>query len=454
MNKCYFDLSQEQSGKTDDYIKKGAFEKKDLFFIAGIIGVYFLFRMIPYSSSLSYLLQISIAASSIILYLQKPIMTFPVILILNVLPNQIFYATNSEFANHYQLNSTMVLIMLGIMFAYKLFVCKKGKLVVGMNSTYLFPMVFLMAISVVGAVQPAYYSLDFYMLLLIYIAIPFFMESENDVNIVWLSFCLCGTLFSFALFSNLNTFGNIYEMAVMADRNYLAMFGVISLMFLINFVSAKHKSKYRVLSIGAIVVSAIIAWLIFSFASRTAFILMILFIALQLMTTFGNNKKAAFIITVGTAILIWLVYNSEVASFLFARFQMASATTGNGRYTIAAEFLSGFWDSNILRKLMGYGLNGYLVTGHVAHNVYLGVLLDFGVLCFILLMIVLVKITYYLWRSKYRLFLVSFLIFLVYMGTLDAHTDPAGACFLSAMAGIADVGKKDLYRIKLGELEI
>ena len=64
MNKCYFDLCQEQSGKTDDYIKKGAFEKKDLFFIAGIIGVYFLFRMIPYSSSLSYLLQISIAASS------------------------------------------------------------------------------------------------------------------------------------------------------------------------------------------------------------------------------------------------------------------------------------------------------------------------------------------------------------------------------------------------------
>ncbi len=444
MNTC--DISSNKLLKKNPDAKKAVFEKKELLFIAAIIGMYFLFRTVAYSSSLSYLFQIAIVGVTILLFLSKPIMTFPVILILNVLPNQIFYATNSEFANHYQLNSMMVIIMLGVLFVYKLVVCKKGKLVVGMNSTYLFVMVILMAISIVGATQPAFYSLDFYMLLLIYVAIPLFMETENDVNIIWLSFCSCGILFAITLFSNLNTFGNIYDMAVMADRNYLAMFGILSLMLLINFVSAKHNAKYRLLSIGAIVVSAIIAWLIFSFASRTAFVLMILFIALQLITIFGNNKKAAFIISIGTVVLIWLVYNSDVASFLFERFQMASMSTGNGRYTIAAEFLSGFWNSNLLRKLMGYGLNGYLVTGHAAHNVYLGVLLDFGIVCFILLMIVLVKIAYSLWKSKYRAFFVSFLIFLIYMGTLDAHTDPAGACFLSAMAGIADVVTKSMRK--------
>lgn len=439
MNKYYTTFNQKQSEKTVDYIKKIPFEKKDLFFMAGIIGVYFMFRTIPYHSTLSYLFQIFIVALSLLLYLPKPIMIFPVILILNVLPNQIFYATNSEFANHYQLNSIMIIIMLGIMLVYKLIICKKGKLVIGLNSTYLFVMVILMAVSIVGAIQPEFYSSDFYMLLFIYVAIPLFMETEDDINIVWLSFCLCGILFAITLFLNLNTLGNIYDMSVIADRNYLAMFGILVLMFLINFVSAKHYYKYRLLSIGAIIVSAIIAWLIFSFASRTAFILMILFVALQLLTIFGNNKKAAFFISVGTVVLIWFVYNSDVATFLFERFQMDSTSTGNGRYTIAGEFLSGFWNSNLLRKLMGYGLNGYLVSGHVAHNVYLGVLLDFGLVCFIILMIVLVKIAYNLWKSKYRVFFVSFLIFMVYMATLDIHTNPMGACFLASFAGISDV---------------
>ncbi len=445
MNKCDINLLKAQTMAKDNETKKKVFETKDLIFMAVVVGIYFLFRTVTYNTILSYVFQCAIVCTVWSLYLLKPIMSFPVVLILNVLPNQIFYATNSDFKNHYSLNAKMVFIMLLLMVAYRLIVVQKGKIISGLNATTFIPMVILMGVSLFWADTSSYYSSNFYMILLTYIAFPLFMRDEYDVNVVWLSICISGGIYALSLIGAFREFGNIYEIGAMTDRNYLAMFGVMSITFFTNFAGAKHEKKYRVLTILSIIISMIIAWLVFSFASRTAFILLIAFIVLYTLMSFRDNKSP-FLIVSAVVVMALMVYNSDITSFLFERFGMSSLIGGNGRVSIALSYIDTFLEGNIAFKLLGHGYCNLFDTVAASHNVYLGILLDFGLICFIFFSIIIVRILCNLWKSRYRHFIVAFVVFMVYMVTLDIHTNPGGACFLAAFAGISDVVKRSRMR--------
>lgn len=414
-------------------------------YLIGMTIMLLIMQIFPYNHYISIMIQMFVVGVTIIFYRNKPIVSLAAILMLQVVPSQLFYASNSEFQSHYQLNSTMVVIMCLMLFVYRLWQ-KKGNLKVSRVSTITFFLALFMCLSMLWTDDRTYYNSDFFIIPILYLTIPYFINDEYDIRFAWMAFSVSGAFFVLKMLLNTLNIGTIYDIKASIDRNYLALFTMIGLMVTAIALFQKNRFKNKIYLLMLAGVSVVSVVLVLTYASRTAFILMAAFTALLLVYVCFHNKKAVVLIVCLAAIAIWWGATSDAGVFLIKRFSDSTLSTANGRTDIARIYMSEFLSGNIIYKLMGHGYKAFRATHNgvalFAHNSYLAFLMDFGLIGECLYVLILFRTLKHLWHSDYKIVSVAFVVMLVYMFALEVHQDIAGICFLMTCAGIGDVNRK------------
>lgn len=422
-------------------IEVGYLPKKYWSYLTVTAVLSLLFEMFPYNRYAGILIQFAIVGMTIVFYLGTPVVALAAVLMLRVIPSTIFYASNSDYQTHYQLNSKMIIIMCVLLFFNKI---RKQRFVIIKNRisslTLLLAVYMLVSRLITG--NSVYYTSDFYVLPVLYICISFFIENRYDVRFAWLSFSVATMVLISRMLSTSLYIGTIYIINATIDRNYLAMVTIICFMMTMTSVFYRGDFANRLYLIIALITSMAAVYLVLTYASRTAFILMTCFVAFLLIYAFFNNKKAVIIICIFTLVAIRIGTKTDAAVFLLDRFSNANLSSANGRTDIASRYLLEFASENILFKLFGQGYKVFSADFNgvkaFAHNSYLGMLIDFGLLGVGLYIFTLIRTLERLWRSQFRILVVSYIVMMVYMLSIEIHQDIAGVCYLMTCAGIAD----------------
>lgn len=145
---------------------------------------------------------------------------------------------------------------------------------------------------------------------------------------------------------------------------------------------------------------------------RTAFIVLIAALILPIVLSLkkGEGKKGRQVLLLILIIaLLFITYNYLSSVFditLFERFEDIGEDEGSGRLTIYKEVIEGFGNSSFLEKLFGHGFNGVANDGVVmfrpdwatsvsatsAHNDFLEVIYDYGIIGLLFYIVIIVKL--------------------------------------------------------------
>ena len=214
--------------------------KKRWIYLIFVIILFLGAQIVPYKSSLSILFQIGVIGITILFYYDTPCVSLAAILFLYVVPSTTFYATNSEFQNHYQLNNEMVTILCIFFLLIKL-VQKKGKIKARSISIYSTLFGILLLVSVLTAGKTKYYTSNFYTKALMYIAISWFIETPEDIEFSLFSFLFAGATFVAVILAQYIRAGTIYSAGASANRNYLALFDLHVFFIALSSIFIKYE---------------------------------------------------------------------------------------------------------------------------------------------------------------------------------------------------------------------
>lgn len=191
---------------------------------------------------------------------------------------------------------------------------------------------------------------------------------------------------------------------------------------------------------------------------RTALIVIVIaFCVPYIINLFMLNRKHKFkiamsLVTIaGTIVLLYGFLLDKFNIIVFERFQNISTDGGSGRLDIYRTVIDSFGNSNIFHKLLGHGYNGvfsYGVTYTSAHNDFLEILFDnglVGVFLYLIFVIGMISIGIKLLRLKKvsALSMVSALLVFLCM-SLTSHLIIYPTYFIYLVI-IIMIGRADLY---------
>jgi len=143
--------------------------------------------------------------------------------------------------------------------------------------------------------------------------------------------------------------------------------------------------------------------------------IVVLFVALlplvkYILTSYSRNviRKMAFIVFAILASLIAVYFFGDYFSAAMARFQKLEEDGGSGRNTMYMLYLTRFWESDFIHELFGHGLyagvwgNGrkYAFIGLLAHNDWLEMLYDFGIVGCFLYILIFISVFVKIWNNR------------------------------------------------------
>ena len=139
----------------------------------------------------------------------------------------------------------------------------------------------------------------------------------------------------------------------------------------------------------------------------------------------SSGKEVIMIISIIIASYVAIYIFGDFINESMSRFDSMEEDGGSGRDVLYKLYLFHFLQSDVIHQLFGHGLfaglwgktHEYAFSSFVAHNDWLEILFDFGVIGILLFMIIFRDIFVLLWKSRrnkgvlYFMLLVSFLIF-------------------------------------------
>ena len=223
---------------------------------------------------------------------------------------------------------------------------------------------------------------------------------------------ILGQSFYFKLYSKENESTNLWTLLLILpifyiSYRYLTIFFVDpdSLFFVIllfPLVFCFNKDTYRIITF-------ILVGLICAFSAKRSILIaysmsVVLFI---LQYSFFNRNKKVSIKRVGILIgllvaLYWFVTNnSEVINKILFRFQGIKDDSGSGRTDLYDILLTSFKNSSLYNQMFGHGYRSAIsvLNGVPAHNDFLEILYDFGVIPLFIYVIILLKFVYFCFCS-------------------------------------------------------
>lgn len=99
----------------------------------------------------------------------------------------------------------------------------------------------------------------------------------------------------------------------------------------------------------------------------------------------SKNRRILFVFLFVVLFVLIVILNDYTENFFVYRFSIALKTGGNGRLDLWKNTLDAFGESNMLEKLIGHGFDAVEANlGQSAHNEYIEILYDFGIIGFII----------------------------------------------------------------------
>ncbi len=238
-------------------------------------------------------------------------------------------------------------------------------------------------------------------------------KSLKDINLWSLSFVLISFFLSLLFIINRDKFAEAYygqglERTTWMDPNYFGMvIGMgytVALLELLGHGLSYHESKrfdlFRILYVATIILSVIVLVLN---ASRGA--LLAVAAATTVALIFSRVKMGGKIVIVALMVAgIVFLYQNSYFDLLEYRMENEHTAEGNGRYYIWHNKLSTFFSGDPISMIIGYGYDGGLKLGYNTirrgtHNDFISFLVEYGVIGFIMFLIMLLKPVFKAFKS-------------------------------------------------------
>lgn len=243
----------------------------------------------------------------------------------------------------------------------------------------------------------------------------FCLCTSKEMNISRLKYCfILIMLVSTVLFFKISTART--AMIISNLEGYIASVNYIYFPLLtLPWIFLVKKEAIRNFLLFVIFLAAIIS------AKRSAILICILIAIVYIWFNYIKNKKSHAIIRIAIPIIfivcIYFFISNVMSSrseYVFSRFSSISEDKGSGRDIVWRNVLDTYSKSPVLEKIIGHGHNSAIIVnrGHnidlSAHNDFLEVLFDYGIIgliLYLLLHIYLIKRLFFLKRNKSELFL-------------------------------------------------
>ena len=199
---------------------------------------------------------------------------------------------------------------------------------------------------------------------LMYIIIPYFIESDEDIIMSRIAFALAGVFMAIGILPYIINYGDLSSYttfingnSLLVDRNYQSLFIMLCVLQIIVLLIETGKRLALILKVGLI--STIIANLAIVVAggSRSAIITMMSGIIIYLIINRKNISKFIFFLLI-VSLLGIIAYQMGLFDVVIERFNANDVSSGNGRFDIWKLFIDSYFNGNIISWLFGRGLVG------------------------------------------------------------------------------------------------
>lgn len=260
------------------------------------------------------------------------------------------------------------------------------------------------------------------LLLLPFTLFWFFYVLSNKYNlrkliIISMSVLTIGLIYTY--YKNYNINLNYFETETTTNTSYFVMY---MLPFLLCY-----KNKY--IKTILIVITILV---VFSSLKRTGSIAVILAIVVFIYVELAKDKKkwknTLFIIILGTAVYYLISYGGLSDNILISRFEKLPEDQGSGRILVWESTWEMIKESNVLQVFFGHGFNMVQTDSPLklsAHNDFIEVLYDFGIIGFILLLTTYIQLIRFVLKlikieSKYAAPMAASVVLMI-IGSMSSH---------------------------------
>lgn len=408
-----------------------------------ILGIQFvlsaLLILMPYNSSLNQLMQIGIMALSALFYVYEPVSAISSIVMFNILPTTVNTATSTGNATGvYYLGYKLSWVLLLVLAAIYLLM-HRNELVIRQQKWRCIGFGAYMLISQLWVSDTTYYSDTFYLLIGIYIIFPLLINCEEDIRFVRNTFVLVGVILTVQMVIYTLSSGTIQESGSLINSNYLSLTTMIILTLNLSFLFENYISNRFKILLSLIVIFS--SFLLISYASRTAFLVLVAYILLITAMLLKENRKALIGMFCITVVATILIFSLGIYEYLESTFFEENFETGNGRTLLWAQYLHEFKTENIVLKIFGRGFHifraQYLSFKIFAHNSYLSILIDFGLVGFILFVMGIISCVQRMAKMKQYSMAVAAFTIGIYILAIDGYQDSMFATFFAFITASA-----------------
>ena len=388
-----------------DQIKKKSTMKinKDNIFLSFIYILGLISPIFPYNNALSIIFQFVIVLVIMVFYNEKTYLFIPVMLVLKITQSKINGTIHIESPQHYAINNIMIILLLIGLYIYK--VVKEKKIVLPHGNVFIFILVAHMAMTFFWAENKVPYDDSFLMILLLYLIVPTFIKNHQELKHVMTSYLISSIIYSIHVIYYLNINDITSNISASINRNYACLYIISSLIISVVFFQLYQKEISIILKIAFCMNIIACLYIMIMFASRSAFIILIVFFILFFILSKSVKIKMLYLIILVIALLLVLQFG--VGEYLLERFTRDDIYTANGRTVIQGELLDKYFNSDIFHMILGYGFNNIKTdNGFTAHNSYVSIILSFGLIGILTFVFYILNLIINLFNKRYSLFTI------------------------------------------------
>lgn len=228
-------------------------------------------------------------------------------------------------------------------------------------------------------------------------------EINRVINIQCVIFCLFWILF-------------MYNKLFLYQAGAGKLNSIFYLVLLIPFIMCQQHAGWKMILVGLLSIAVVIS------LKRTAAVILViaLIVHLWIKDTGDRTRTLKIIIAIIVLAIITVAIQDRLNVDIIGKFEMMSEDGGSGRSDIYKVLFANIFNRGVERFIWGDGYYGVInIIGGTAHNDFLEVLFDFGiigVIAYINIYVKLVKNYFQMKRKQYPYrsqYLVSIFIFLI-----------------------------------------